>query len=103
MNSLREEKERKPKHKYAGQNTRNNYQNPREGYRQLCSKCGIKRDHKNVQQKERHVQNVKKFIHFARMCKSNVQERKMQVHGDHSSDDELYVRLCWNYTCYEQE
>ena len=59
VNSLREERERKPKHKYARQNQRNNYQNAREGYRQLCSEYGINHEHKKVQQKERHVQNVK--------------------------------------------
>ena len=74
VNSLREERERKPKHKYAGQNTRNNYQNPREGYRQLCSKCGIKRDHKNVQQKERHVQNVKS-LSILQECANQMSKR----------------------------
>ena len=94
VNSLREERERKPKHKYARQNQRNNYQNPREGYRQLCSKYGIKHEHKKCPPEGKACAKCKKLNHFARMCKSNVQERKKQIHGVkevESSDDELYV------------
>ena len=95
VNSLREERESKQRYKHDRQYQRNvKHQNTKQGYKQSCSKCGIKHEKNQCPAEGKICAKCKKLNHFERVCKSKFQERKRNIHGvekDESSDDDLYV------------
>ena len=87
VHSLRDERERKFQYK---DDKRRKGPNTRDGYRQHCSKCGIKHDQNKCPAEGKTCAKCKKLNHFARMRKSKlkVKERKRQVHGVEEEESE---------------
>ena len=60
---------------------KNKHQNSKQGFRQLCSKCGVKHEQNKCPAEGKIYEKCKKLNHFARACKSKLQERKRNIHG----------------------
>lgn len=69
-------------------------------YRQLCNKCGKKHEQNKRPAEEKTWAKCKKMRHFARVCKSKFQKKKVHLWGWKRREYPQWLTVFWLETWY---